>query len=202
FSAYVDLLLGIALRSARFGDEDVSIGELFLIADGLPSAWPRVDGWAWQSLAVPSWIDQTHSTEAMVLRVGFPEWTIWALPLLQHEFAHIFANRPGNDKLRGAKVDAVALADALAVLAAGPAYAFATLLLRLDPATVRPGRPETKLRAATIIGALRTIATDADLGQVVALADRLEREWLLAVEEAGGSTAAQQDAFDPKVWKK
>jgi hypothetical protein len=59
-----------------------------------------------------------------------------------------------------------------------------------------------KLRAATIIGTLRTVASDAQLDQLVALADRLESEWLLAVDEAGGSTAAQKDAFNPKIWKK
>jgi hypothetical protein len=198
FSEYVDLLHGIALRSARFGDEDLSIGELFLIADGLPSVWGRIQGWSWQSVAVPSWLDQKRSTEAMVLRIGFPEWTIWALPLLQHEFAHIFVKRK---QLGAGDADAVALADALAVLMAGPAYVCATLLLRLDPAAVDAGRPEVALRSATIVGTLRTVAEDAKLAPVVQLAKRLESEWRIAVRDAGGSTDALDEAFDSSTWK-
>jgi hypothetical protein len=196
FSEYVDLLHGIALRSARFG-EDRSIGELFLIADKLPSVWGRIQGWSWQSLAVPSWLDQTRSTDAMVLRVGFPEWTIWALPLLQHEFAHIFVKR---QKLANPD-DAAALADALAVLVAGPAYACATLLLRLDPRGVTENSPELGLRAATIVRALKTIAEDKELDPVVRLADRLEEEWLTAVKDSGGSAEAQEAALQSPAWR-
>jgi hypothetical protein len=93
FSEYVDLLRGVALRSAGFGDDDAQLSDLFLIADQLPSLWGRVDGWSWQSLAVPSRQDGSGSSEAMVLRVGFPEWTIWALPFVQHGFGHVFAKK-------------------------------------------------------------------------------------------------------------
>jgi hypothetical protein len=198
FSEYVDLLHGIALRSARYGDEELSIGELFLVADELPRVWGRIEGWTWQSLAVPSWLDQNRSTEAMVLRIGFPEWTIWALPLLQHEFAHIFVKRK---QLSTAETDAVALADALAVLVAGPAYVSATLLLRLDPGAVSAEQPEVGLRAATIVRTLSTIAENAELAPVVKLAKRLEEEWRAAVVDAGGSSEAQEEAFGSAAWQ-
>jgi hypothetical protein len=198
FSEYVDLLHGIALRSARYGDEELSIGELFLVADELPHVWGRIEGWTWQSLAVPSWLDQTRSSEAMVLRIGFPEWTIWALPLLQHEFAHIFVKRK---QLSTAETDAVALADALAVLVAGPAYVCATLLLRLDPGAVSAERPEVGLRAATILRTLSTVAENAELAPVVKLAQRLEEEWRAAVADAGGSSEAQEEALGSAAWQ-
>jgi hypothetical protein len=199
FSEYVDLLHGIALRSARFGEER-SIGELFVIADSLPSVWGRIAGWSWQSVAVPSWLDQRTSTEAMVLRVGFPEWTVWALPLLQHEFAHIFLKR----KQLADVDDAVALADALAVLVAGPAYACATLLLRLNPSAVSERSPEVGLRAATIVRTLKTVAEEAKdptLAPVVQLSKRLEDEWLTAVEDSRGSVEAQKAALDSPAWR-
>ena len=122
FSEYVDLLRGVALRSAGFGDGDAQLSDLFVIADQLPSLWGRVDGWSWQSLAVPSRQDGNASTEAMVLRVGFPEWTIWALPFVQHGFGHVFAKKRQFAGL--GPVDAIntaALADALATVATGPA---------------------------------------------------------------------------------
>jgi hypothetical protein len=197
FSEYVELLRGVALRSARFGDEDLSIGDLFLIADGLPSVWGPIEGWRWQSLAVPSRLDQSSSTEAMVLRVGFPEWTIWALPLLQHEFGHIVVKRM---KLDPSGAESAVLADALAVLVVGPAYACATLLLRLDPAAVDYAS-EVALRSATIINALRAVAKDAGLEPVTRLVQRLEDEWRVAVKDARGSVGALDEALKSSDWQ-
>jgi hypothetical protein len=198
FAEYVELLRGIALRSARFGDEDLSIGDLFLIADGLPSVWGEIQGWRWQSVAVPSQIEQSRATEAAVLRVGFPEWTIWALPLLQHEFGHIAIKRLNLDQ-RG--VDPAVLADALAVLAAGPAYACATLLLRLDPGLVDFAPRDAAVRSATIVNMLRAIADQANCGPVGQLAKRLEDEWRLAVRESGGVAEAFDEMLASSEWK-
>jgi hypothetical protein len=89
FSEYVDYLRGVAIRSTGFGDESGMLSDLFLLADSLPALWGRPGGRAWNSLAIPSRVEQNASTEAFVLRIGFPEWTIWALPLLQHEFGHV-----------------------------------------------------------------------------------------------------------------
>jgi hypothetical protein len=198
FSEYVDLLRGVALRSAGFGDDDAQLSDLFLIADQLPGLWGRVDGWSWQSLAVPSRQDGSGSSEAMVLRVGFPEWTIWALPFVQHGFGHVFAKKrqfapPGSTDA----INAEALADALATVATGPAYACAALLLRLDPAEVkRPteekGPTEATARSATILVTLRRIAAADSDGPVAILTDRLCSEWREAVAAAGGDV----DAFD------
>jgi hypothetical protein len=192
FSEYVDLLRGVALRSAGFGDNDAQLGDLFLIADQLPSLWGRVNGWEWQSLAVPSRQDGSGSSEAMVLRVGFPEWTVWALPFVQHGFGHVFAKRrqvagPGPDDA----INAAALADALATVATGPAYACAALLLRLDPAEVT-GPTEATVRSATILVTLKRIAEADPDGPVAILTDRLCSEWREAVTAASGDV----DAFD------
>ena len=195
FSEYVDLLRGVALRSAGFGDDDAQLSDLFLIADQLPSLWGRVDGWSWQSLAVPSRQDGSGSSEAMVLRVGFPEWTIWALPFVQHGFGHVFAKKrqfaaPG----RADAISAAALADALATVATGPAYACAALLLRLDPAEVT-GPTEATVRSATILVTLRQIAAADPDGPLSILTDRLCAEWRDAVSTAAGDVGAFESAM-------
>jgi hypothetical protein len=203
FYEYVDLLRGIALRSARFGDKDLTIGELFVIADELPSVWAPLEGWTWQSLAVPSRIEENRSTDAMVLRVGFPEWTFWALPLLQREFGHVYLVR--KNRITGESqepLDASLIADALATLVTGPAYACAMLLLRLHPEQVQADEPTVGLRAAAIIGTLRSVAEgQANLQPLLTLADRLEREWRAGIEAAGGSIAADEAAVESVTWK-
>jgi hypothetical protein len=195
FSEYVDLLRGVALRSAGFGDEDTQLSDLFLIADQLPSLWGRVDGWSWQSLAVPSRQDGTGSSEANLLRVGFPEWTIWALPFVQHGFGHVFAKKrliaaPGPED----PINAAALADALATVATGPAYACAALLLRLDPAEVT-GPTEATVRSATILVTLRQIAEADPDGPLAILTERLCSEWRDAVGAAAGDIGAFESAM-------
>ena len=195
FSEYVDLLRGVALRSAGFGDDDAQLSDLFFIADQLPSLWGRVDGWSWQSLAVPSRQDGSGSSEAMVLRVGFPEWTIWALPFVQHGFGHVFAKKrqfaaPGPADA----INTAALADALATVATGPAYACAALLLRLDPAEVK-GPTEATVRSATILVTLRQIAAADQDGPLAILTDRLCSEWRDAVGAAAGDVGAFESAM-------
>ncbi len=197
FREYVDLLRGIALRSARFGDKHATIGQLFSIADALPDVWGRVNGWGWHSLVVPSRIEEHGSTDSLVLRVGFPEWTVWALPVLQHEMAHVYRAR--KDLNRGDKPpDASLVADALATLVTRPAYACATLLLRLNPSAVLDPDSEAGLRAATILGTLSECSEEGD--PVHVLAARLRREWLAAVENAGGEPDAQTAAFASSKW--
>lgn len=193
FSEYVDVLRGIALRGARFGDQDLALGDFFRIADELPRVWGRPNSWSWDSLVVPALLEVSHSTDVNILHVGFPEWTIWALPLIQHEFGHMFLDRvTGSADADASSIRTSMVADALACLVTGPAYACASLLLRLDPAAVTLGA-DVALRSATILATLQAVAAEvSDLGPVQKLAERLGAEWRVAVDAAGGSA----DAFD------
>src|SRR5205807_1365139 len=93
YDEYVNVLQGVALRDAGYGDKDLGIGELFLIADELPKVWGSVGGWAWGSLALPSRLEHTAASAAKLLRLGFPEWTVWALPLVQYGLGHVFVSQ-------------------------------------------------------------------------------------------------------------
>ena len=208
FAEYVDVLRAIALRSAGFGDEELTIGEFFRIADELPKVWGQVGGYRWQSLAIPALLEESTSTGAFTLHIGFPEWTIWALPLLQHEFGHIYVEKQLGRVVEadGRKFLAVMLADALACLVTGPAYGCAAVLMRLDPGAV--GAPEqdpkgaavaseVALRSASILATLKAVAgeTGDQTTPVGQIARRLEREWVWAIDQAGGDTDWFQQAM-------
>lgn len=191
FDEYVELLRGMALREVGYGDDDVDIGHVFAIADQMPKLWAPVNGWAWGSLALPSRMEQNALTSSGVLQIGFPEWTIWALPLVQHDFGRMFVNRcvqnADNEGL---------LADACATIVTGPAYACAALLLRLDPQQVKSGAPETEtLRSATIIRALSEVTSKSGDQVLLDLTKRLNDEWRDAISAAG----SQPELFDQAI---
>ena len=191
FDEYVELLRGMALREVGYGDDDVDIGHVFAIADQMPRLWAPVGGWAWSSLALPSRMEQNALTSSGVLRIGFPEWTIWALPLVQHDFGRMFVNRcvPSSD-------DEGLLADACATIVTGPAYACAALLLRLDPQQVKARAPETEtLRSATIMRALSEVTSKGTDKVLPALTRHLKDEWRDAISAAG----SQPTLFDQAI---
>lgn len=190
FSEYVDLLRGVALRTAGFRDEDNQLGSIFSIADQLPRLWGRVEGWEWQSLAVPSRLELNKRSQGLVLRMGFPEWTIWALPFVQHEFGHVFAERAKLAVAFDSPYGSALLADVLATRVTGPAYACAALLLRLDPVAVNAPDTESALRSATILSTLKQLAADGNVAPVKKLTERLRSEWRDAIDSMGGDSAA------------
>jgi hypothetical protein len=189
FFEYVDLLRGVALRSIGLHDDTGRISDVFLLADALPQLWGTFADWTWQSLAVPSRIEQNESTQASVLRIGFPEWTVWALPLLQHEFGHVVIEKHKAKLPVASPTEATILADALAGLVTGPAYACAELLMRLNPTEADDGGIET-LRSATILAALERSAELAQDAELKALAGQLGEEWGDALLSVGRNPAA------------
>ncbi len=202
FSEYVDVLRGIALRSAGFRDGDSQLGDIFLIADQLPRLWGRIEGWEWNSLAVPSRTELNRKSQAFMLRIGFPEWTLWALPFAQNEFGHVFVARVPGLAPTGPRsgYEAALLADALATIVTGPAYACAALLLRLDPAAVISPGAEAAVRSATIVVTLAQIAKVAGTPPLEMLTERLRTEWRDAIVAAGGDADAFDSAMkDPAV---
>src|SRR5262249_33697755 len=87
FAEYVDLVRGVLVRDAGLD------GDLFRIADQLVKQWPRIKDYRWESLTIPASRERRHITAARLIRIGFPEWTVWMLPLAAGEFGFIFADR-------------------------------------------------------------------------------------------------------------
>ena len=143
FSDYVNFLGGLALRDKGW---DNSICQ---IADELISNCGNLlEAKVWDALTIPS----SHGavTLASIIRMGFPEWNIWGLPLAAHELGlvavsvddtlrtYIEEQFDGDEQIQ--RQMQVCLADAFATCTMGPAYACAALLLRFNPRLAYEGR--------------------------------------------------------------
>ena len=143
FDAYVDFLGGVTLRETGLD------GKVCDKADALLREQYAEFGPA--SLTVP--VREAISEAAVrFVRIGFPEWTIWGLPLSAYEFGLIVANDRNNAGVLQALIGEHAgndpgaetmfrrlAADALATLWMGPAYAAAAIFLRFSPLRHRTG---------------------------------------------------------------
>jgi hypothetical protein len=191
FAEYVDLLRGLALRESGI---ELGICEL---ADRLLEGCDRVAGAPWKSVAIPSSRGPSELTPAQIIRLGFPEWTIWALPLAAYEFGRLMVSQDDALKLNlkikdeaSARQMSIAtladsMADAFATYAVGPAYACAAVLMRLNPRPADPGGPPVDdARAQMIFSVLKIADEKADSGTTFEpLRLRLEQAWAEALAE-------------------
>ncbi|WP_019868603.1 hypothetical protein [Methylovulum miyakonense] len=139
FAEYIEFLGGLAMRDRGF-DEDIS-----QIADGLiriySSTRDNID-----PIAIPTREQAVNISLTRVIRVTFPDWSIWTLPSTAHEFWHVMAQDELKDrlqlalrKLTGNKKDTIqpyfynCLADAFATYTMGPAYPYYAIFLLLSP---------------------------------------------------------------------
>jgi hypothetical protein len=208
FGECLEILGGLAFRDKVLDDR------LCQVADELINhcaSEARVE----PSLTVPAREEARNKTFARIVRMRFPEWTIWNLPLTAHEYGHVlvdeklmgmlvqpvtkrlvlakagplrrrFADREGDDN-EGEPSETRALyhirlltADAFATYTMGPAYAAATILLRLDPSAGGIGSdyPADALRAYVVLRMLdkldRAVRTDTPYKEVK---EKLSAEW-------------------------
>lgn len=205
FQEYVDIAAGLSLRGTGMDEHFCAM------ADWLSDHWNSV-------VSLPYWFAiparQDPKAKPSIIRLGFPEWTIWALPLFAHEFGRILVDeyaefqelvddlagqisgeqRPqlNDDALererqaRAARIRTY-LADAFATYVMGPAYACACLLLKLDPAEV--GQPLQdqgwdRVRAEVVLATL----DKSDPGvqsNLSGIIATLRDSWTAALEQLG-----------------
>ena len=102
---------------------------------------------------------------AQLIRLGFPEWSVWSLPLIAREFGHVFVKkyeRIDTDVARAkeAKVADEAdlrswAADVFATSVMGSAYPWAAMVLRVDPNDARDQtRVAVMLYTMELLGAM------------------------------------------------
>lgn len=179
FRECLDLLGGLALRDRSTDDQICQLADELIYECAQPSF--KVVA-SMPSLAEDIG-DSLTTTLRRVASIRFPDWTLWTVPLVAHEYAYvmtevedvlrthvsgqatIWAAAHGPDpgassvadelRLRTANYARVLLADAFATFAMGPSYACSALLLRLDPASaVHRYRPSDATRARMILGVL------------------------------------------------
>ena len=192
FAEYVDLVRGVLLRDAVF-DRD-----LCRIADELVRQFGKFKDYTWQAFTIPASRERGDLTSARLIRIGFPEWTVWTLPLTAHEFGHVFAAR--HEAMRAlvatmsaqepAAVVRTQIADAFATAVMGPAYVWSALLLRVDP-----GQELDRLRVAVMLAMfdrleVTPLSTYGD--EVAALRSR----WASALHQRGDDAAVAADVAE------
>jgi hypothetical protein len=86
FGEYLDFISGLLIRYQKL---DVNICRL---ADELIRNCSLAStGATWQSLSVLALQEPFTKTLARIIRLRFPEWSIWSLPLAAHEYGHVVA---------------------------------------------------------------------------------------------------------------
>lgn len=207
FGEYVDFLRGLALRESGLDDGICQLAQLLL---------QRLDnvsyGFEWSSLALPAHQGPTGSTSRFV-RLGFPEWTIWALPLTAHNFGKILVSEHDDlakmvddlakplpaDSTRDHLIDC--LADAFATYSMGPAYGCAAVLMQLNPVPPEEGArvPDTD-RAKMIFEIWRKADDKAKLDAFgTQLREDLEQAWATALDQASAGVPPK-DEPDVSKW--
>jgi hypothetical protein len=178
FRECLDLLGGLALRDRSTDDQICQLADELIYECAQPSF--RVLA-TMPSLALDLGDSLTSSMLRRVASIRFPDWTLWTVPLVAHEYAYVMTELeevlrsyvsleasawsiehrldPGSDdieeEIRAQNYARVLLADAFATFAMGPAYACAAVLLRLDPAyDGHRYRPSDSTRARMILGVL------------------------------------------------
>lgn len=143
FSDYVDFLGGLALRDKGWDNSICQIADELISSSG-----NLLQAKMWDALTIPS----SHGavTLARIIRMGFPEWNIWGLPLASHELGMVavtvddilvtYIEVQSDEDEQIKRQLQVCLADAFATCTMGPAYACAALLLRFNPRLAYEGR--------------------------------------------------------------
>jgi hypothetical protein len=158
FVEYIDLIRGVLMRDAGL-DRD-----LCRIADTIIGTWQFSDH-VWGSISIPAEDEPRGMSAAQLIRLGFPEWSVWSLPLIAREFGHVFVKkyeRIDTDVARAkeAKVADEAdlrswAADVFATSVMGSAYPWAAMVLRVDPNDARDQtRVAVMLYTMELLGAM------------------------------------------------
>jgi hypothetical protein len=159
FGEYLDFVSGLLIRYQGLDQDICRLADELIRSCSLEST-----GTTWQSLTVLALQESFTKTLARIIRLRFPEWSVWALPLAAHEYGHVVVDEvPGIKKFVNDEVDRllsddarlkeaadeqtkmincqtkkqvdVLFADAFATYSLGPAYACAAIILRFDPSS-------------------------------------------------------------------
>jgi hypothetical protein len=197
FADHVDLLTGLALRDTGFDD-------------GLPKLADDVIGKvmnSWNSLTIPTHRHGGQPAMAELVHLDFPEWSLWALPLAAFELGRfeLRSNR-ALEELVESKEKAfadvkVCMADAIATYLMGPAYGWASITIRFDPAGAADEVATWTRRLKAIAATLRDMDEyGSDEKTYDGIATQLEAAWTSALGEAGATAAAAAaEDIDPDL---
>ena len=196
FAEYVDFLGGLTVRDVGLDDRVCEMTDTLLIRFKLATR---------RSLPLPARQAALGSALESVILLGFPEWSIWGIPLVGHEVGLAYVEECRDEAVEKlvagfaeAHTDRSALflrrlvADVFATHTLGISYACAALLLRLSP---RHGDPADRDQPTDLDRARVILYTLVEAGSHGAsftdAVDDLQRVWLRAVEAHAGPSEAE-----------
>jgi hypothetical protein len=192
FSRYLELVASIAVRG--FGLDPNGQSDVHTVIGLVKGPEDRTAESPRSPLALMSSLGRRH------IPLGYPEWSLWALPLLgrtagERVVASLLPKESDN-RLR------VICGDLYAQYVLGPSYLHAAVFLEFDPRPDQPraNLPPDSLRATVLLRNLREYgagdSTDSEL--IEGIAAPVEREWRRARAAVGGQER-DLDAEDREV---
>lgn len=203
FYEYVDFLGGLTVRDTGLDDRVCDMTDALL--NRFIGTTPQ------KSLPLPARQSALGCALDSVVMLGFPEWSIWGIPLVGHEIGLVYANDHNDDQLvrligkytvkdvRSEQYVRELVADTFATYTLGFAYACAALVLRLSPRHDQEPRvdaPTDIERARVIMLTLRAGGDTAPAagGTYTDGIERLDEIWKGAVGERAGQDKADEAA--------
>jgi hypothetical protein len=208
FVEYVDFLGGLTVRDTGLDD---------LVCDMTEAVLGRFKPLTSRSLPLPGRQAALGNALGSVVLLGFPEWSIWGIPLVGHEVGLAYSQEQKDHELLklidhvseahgvSKKLVQDLLADGFATYTLGLSYACAALLLRLNPRHDEPhhsDRPRDIERARVILMTLKAERPSApeaggSFTDCVASLETLWKSAVVAHARPQDADAAQQEAEGP-----
>lgn len=94
FDECLEYIAGLALRDRGFDRKICDIADHLIIS--CSNDWNDLN---WHSLTVLAAQERLGQTLARIIRLRFPEWSIWTLPFTAREFAHVALHDQKNQRL-------------------------------------------------------------------------------------------------------
>jgi hypothetical protein len=200
--------------------------DLCRLADRLLDDVSRRTSVPWERFTVLAAGEQIGE-RARIVRLPFPDASVWTLPIALHELGHHvvpqlghssldgIAERPFVDLLDAVEAEATAqnpllaerarrhqielFADAFATHAGGPAFAFACAFLRFDPRSLPAGDRRHPGDGVRMQAILRGLERTDSLGVLGDLVPQLRATWERSVAAAGGVPPTPDRSFDERI---
>ena len=172
------------------------------VADGLLQELSRLSEVPWARLTILGEDDRVFSL-ADIVRLRFPEFTVWAIPVAAHEFGHVAVRTHAGLKAklpawteRDPRAEEL-FADVFATYVLGPAFACTTVMLRFSPLDASRGarHPRDAQRVHAVLDVLdRLDKLEGDRPYALAL-DRLGATWEASLEAASQRPSAAEEVL-------
>lgn len=204
FAEYVDFFAGLTLRDTGLDDRVCEM------TDAVLKRFRKATG---RSLPLPARQAALGVALHSVVLLGFPEWSIWGIPLVGHEVGLAYAEERKDEPevadlitrfapegaSHSAQYVRQLFADVFATYTAGLSYACAAMLLRLSPRHGKdfdPDNPTDIDRAHVILMTLRE--SDEGGGSFTEAVEHLRETWLGAVRAHAGPADAERAEREAK----